>query len=358
MRSRALTLTWAGLGFFFVAAAVAVPIFLGAGNNLVIALTSFIFGIQAGQSAAVQTDYRARHAFLDKSWLLFALTLVLSISVALISTPVAIVAAATAAGALIGVRLGRVAAEVLAQSGGQRFQRFIAERSCWLLLASGISSLCVPLVGSFAFVVFAVISGLLLWQSVPSLQPDEVRPKPSLGANLTMVLGVCGSLYYRNDVNWLRSSVSANADFFLWHLSLIAYAAIQGAVGFLAVQIFFARRNHWKPKIEVYLRRHGTIALAAWIGIVVAMLWLAPQLPVLLAVALIAFVAVFVGVFSSFAHVCGVSWFAYVAGILGTSVLLLLLALSVDPRMTLASGAAVSGSIMLVALVLRSRRTP
>lgn len=355
-----LGLTFAGATFIGMSMVLVVPALLGATNGLLLFIAALIVGIQAAQSSVIQVGRNLDSAFGGKPWLLIIPALLITFLGAWIATePVVETVLATLSGALLGLLLGRSGLTILEGKGGAAFQSFQAYRTLGLLVAAGGAALVergIPGVG--ATLATTAIGALALVQPrVGRRRAGYSKPEPfTKGAGISVTLGLLASLFYRNDVNWIRTALSTSQDFVIWHYALIAYSAVQGIVGFVVVQLFFAHRQQWRTRVAGWSRWFGLVIAFVWTCVVLAAFVFVPKFPVVSAVLCCALLALGVGFVSALAHVLETNWAPYIAGVLGASALSVLLALGVDPRTVLVLENAIIGTVIFLLIVFSRRR--
>jgi len=165
-----------------------------------------------------------------------------------------------------------------------------------------------------------------------------------------MFVGLCASLFYRNDATWLRASVALSPDFNLWNVGLVFYSGLQGVTGVLVVQALFARRMSAVHLISRVTLAQRAFVFGAWIAVAGAFLLASSSLPVWAVIAIAAALSVVVGVASGLAHVSGLNWAPYVGGVLGALALVWILRAGGDPRVGLLAMNAIIGTVTLGAL--------
>lgn len=359
--ARALqAVTFAGLTFLGVYLVLFLPAFMGASNGLILYIAALTVGVQAAQSSVIQIGRQPNIAIAKNPIIMAAIAVGLSILAVVVSaSPVLDAVLATTSGSILGITLGRSGLVVLGGKGGTAYQSFQAVRSVGLVVAAVASSGTDKFVPDAAPVVATVvIAGISFFsprigrRRVGFSRPDSLTG----GAVWWVLLGLLASLFYRNDVNWVRTAVANSSDFLLWHYALIGYVAVQGVIGFLVVQLIFSRRREWATWVYIWTRRLGLQFAIMWTAAAVVVLLLAPQLPVIPSVALCAFLAAVVGILSGLAHVVELNWAPYIAGVIGVGLLAFSLVLQLDVRLALVIENVVIGSIIIIFILVFRRR--
>jgi hypothetical protein len=369
MKTKFLSLMFAGATFAFVSLALLVPALLSNSAEIAIQVAGIVVGLQAAQSTVVQIGKRLGSL---QKWLapiLISISLLISLSCAIfggIFPTWLTLASQTIAGALVGLLYGQTGLLVIHSSGGMRFQAYQAARALYLCTCSLIASwvtLVMPHFGGFLFTIFVALGTLLPrspFLSAGSLrQPSDSLEDIRIGSLLVTILGLGGSLYFRNDTNWIRDFVAGDESFKLWHVSLVAYSGIQALVGFLVIQVLFANRKLQRERFNRLTSRKrvrvGVVLI--WAIMAAGATVAAATLPILISVGVSATVAALIGLMSGIAHISTKSWLPYAAGILGATCLLICLSLGVDPRLCLAAENLTIGSLLIAGLFLARRRT-
>ncbi len=345
---------YAGGSWAILTVGLLVPVVLGASPSIVLFTSALIVGLQAAQSSVVQVAPRWASNRLS-SIVCAALAVASSATAALVSSfwlPIF----ATLAGALLGLPMGAAASDLLQVRGGLAYQRFQFARSV-LIVASVFTTSIIPTAPLFAM----SLTPLLIGGAASLVTTTSNRPSTHLSAGggthpLWVLFGLSLSLFYRNDVNWLRSSLSASPDFQLWHVSLVGYTGVQGLIGFVVVQRFFANRQQAAARSRDFARQNPLLLAGLWVGLGAIAVFAAMYALVPVVVGVAAILAVVIGVASGAAHVQGASWVPYSAGTIGTLALVALIAVEVDPSLALVIENVVVGSILLVILLLKARR--
>lgn len=353
-------LVFAALTFAGISLVLVVPAVVGASTQLVLHIAAFLVGTQAAQSSVIQVGRNLDSSILGKRWLLVACATLLTILEVVINpNPVASTIFATISGSLVGLVLGQSSLLVLTGKGGTAFQSFQALRSMGIVIAAAISGISEGLTFNYSPLVMTILVAALTYYQprVGRRRMGYAEPgRLSSGAAVSVALGLMASLYYRNDVNWVRTVVSASQDFIIWHYSLVIYGAVQGLVGFLIVQVIFADRQRWRIRIAKLVQRYMLIGLFGWLAIVSGAVTFAPLLPVIPSVLGCSILAALVGFISGFAHVLELNWAPYIAGIFGATALSLLLVVGIDPRLAMVLESSVIGSITIVLILIQRRR--
>lgn len=316
---------WILLNWVCLYGAMAAPALLGTDDRHTLVVTSFMVGVQVGQTVVVQTSspppLLGRLTTLTSS-LLASLILLVTVSVDQYTT---ILVLATLSGLMAGVPVGKIAAGLLARSRPIAYQRMLAIRSAFFLAATLMSSIAaVSIDQRFGPLLLAAIgpASILLHRGTnpPSLVTSSTR------SERRSLVGAAASLLYRNDANWVRAAVAGTGSFSVWNIGLIGYAGLQAVLGVAVVHTILAKRSIWRERVGRN-RRALTLALVS-----VTTLSAAASIAViyesdLRLVALIGAIAAVVTTFASaLAHTVGRSMRVYVFGSAGAVTLLALLA--------------------------------
>ncbi len=354
-------MTFAGVTFLGVYLVLFLPAIMGASNGLILFIAALTVGVQAAQSSVIQVGRQPNLDLAKNATFMAASAVALSVlSVVVSADPLLDAVIATISGAILGITLGRSGLIVLGGKGGTAYQYFQAVRSLGLVAAAVASVGAEKLIPEAAPVVATTAIAALSFFSprVGRRRLGYSRPEFLTGhAAWSVLLGLLASLFYRNDVNWVRTAVAGAPEFLLWHYSLIAYGAVQGAVGFLVVQLIFSRRQEWRARVLRLAAQLGIQFLFLWAALVVVAAIAAPQLHIIFSVALCALLAAIVGFMSGLAHVVELNWVPYIAGVLGASLLSLSLMLQIDARLAIVLENAVIGTIIIVFILVFRRRT-
>lgn len=349
----------AGVTFFGVYLVLFLPALLGASNGLILYIAALTVGVQAAQSSVIQVGRQPNFALARNPSLMAAAAVCLTALAALGSfDPLFDAVLATTSGAILGITLGRSGLIVLGGKGGTAYQSFQATRSIGFVVAAVASTIAEKFVPNAAPIVATIVVAALSFFSprVGRRRLGFTSPELLTGrAAWSVLLGLLASLFYRNDVNWVRTAVANAPDFLLWHYALIAYGAVQGIIGFLVVQLIFSSRQAWRTRVVRWAGQFGWQFAGLWTASVVVAVIVAPQMPIVLSVALCSVLAAVVGIMSGLAHVVELNWVPYLAGVLGVALLSLSLMLQVDTRLAIVIENAVIGSVILV-LILVLRR--
>lgn len=359
MRSRLGVILLGGATFGAMFGAGAVPIMFHTPSRFVLAVTSAIVGLQAAQSAVLQTVGRARE---DSLRLRVALGLLASIAFVVtlrVPSSLAVAALATCAGATVGYAIGRIAASTLLTAGGVEFQVLMAVRAVILLLVTTLASAIAEARLLLGVISFAIALGALcLLAPRPTRLTSGNLERGHKRAVLLFAVGLGASLYYRNDINWLRASLLGLPDFEAWHIGLLLYSGIQAVIGFGVIHVLFSSRSAWSSKVLTISTKNMLIVWLLWSAAAIVVLLSVPSGSLWLALGLCAGLAAVVGVLSGVAHTCELSWAPYVAGIAGATLVLVMLKVQVEPGQVLAAENALIGTFILIVLttnVLRKR---
>jgi hypothetical protein len=324
-------------------------------------LAALIVGVQAAQSSVIQVGRRLNSILLRTNWIIAIVAVVFTvIGQSIELAPVATAVLSTMSGSFLGLLLGQSALLVLTGKGGAAFQSFQALRSLGLVIAACLATVVDrvlpgqgPLTATLAVAALSSYQPRVGRRRVGYLEPNLLTK----GTGLAVALGLVASLFYRNDVNWVRTTVSATEDFTLWHYALVVYGAVQGVVGFLVVQIIFADRQKWRIRVIGWIERFSIIIALSWLTALGLSIPLLPGLPIVPSVLGCSLLAALVGLISGFAHILELSWAPYLAGVVGASVLSLLLVGGIDPRLAMVLESSVIGSITVFFILLFRRRT-
>ncbi|NKS29421.1 hypothetical protein GS534_01925 [Rhodococcus hoagii] len=316
---------YAALGWGSIYVAVFVPGLWEPSRILVVPVSAFIVGMQAGQTALVQVGLRLA---IKNRWLAAFLTigaacLTLVVSATLEEAGVNLVVS-TLVGAIAGCISGTVAIGHLEDDGGQAYQRFICIRSVGLATLSMVAAGLASYSPSFAITLFMMGFFALCvpsWMSVPS---HAVRA-PAVGALVVAGLGLCASLFYRNDTNWIRTALVTASDFTLWNLALIFYSGVQATVGIVVVHFFYRDRQATRELLASsrFLCGPSILAfggVAVTFGVVTSLV----QHPLVIVLSA-SVVSIFTTIASGFCHVAGCSVWVYIGGVASTGALVYLL---------------------------------
>lgn len=354
---------WAGSSWSLLSFALLLPTIFGAPSLATLFTTGFVVGIQAAQSSYIQVDPPTTETGNFRRALFYGIvTVILTACAATIPAPLAVTLVSTTGGAVLGIRFGQRATSVLRVQGGLAFQRFQATRS--LILVGGIAtssflwstnSLLASTSGAILIVALSEFAGSISAGSLKSSPNRHPRPPSDASVSarwstLWVGMGLLAALYYRNDVNWLRSSLAKSGDFETWHVALVAYSAIQGIVGFIVIQKLFSRRDFITGRVALLARRYRLMSASLWVALSLLAFAITPALPIFPAVLIAAILACFVGVLSGVVHVLRLNWAAYLAGTAGTTVLLVFIAMDVAPRETLLATNVTAGVVLSAAL--------
>ncbi len=322
-------LVLAGINLVLVVLVLAVPAMLRAAPGFTIMVSGFVTGAQAAQATQVQIDgASALRRRLVRGLLLAGAMAVAAAAVflpipAMVATGFAIVA-----GALWGLVVGEGSVSRMASSGALGYQRFILRRNLLLILATALAGWGEHYFGPGAFLF---VPGLVIAESYVDMAQKRrdlgvLGARTDGGASLWLaVAGLAGSLFYRNDVNWVRASVAGLPTFAAWHWALIGYSAVQAVVGVLVVNLVLASRARVEAVVRARLhgKRLRILISALLLGIALALLTIAARGLWLFALALV--IAIAVGTLSGVCHASGESGVPYSSGVIGTIVLVLTL---------------------------------
>lgn len=354
-------MSFAGITFLGVYLVLVLPAIMGASSGLILYLAALTVGVQAAQSSVLQVGRQPDIPLAQNPLFMSVLAVGLSALTVVVSVNHPFDAVlATISGSLLGVSLGRSGLIILSGKGGTAYQSFQALRSIGLVVAAVASALAERLSPEAAPVVATLIIAALSFLNprVGRRRIGYCRPEAlTHRAAWAVLLGLLASLFYRNDVNWVRTAVASGPDFFLWHYALIAYGALQGVVGFLVVQVIFSRRRDWNTRIRGWASDLGVQFAITWSLVVLAAFLVIPQLPVVFSVALSAVLAAIVGLMSGLAHVVELNWAPYLAGVVGAALLSASLMLELDARLAIVVENAVIGSLILVFILVFRRRS-
>jgi hypothetical protein len=322
--------TW-GLTF----AAIAIPGMSTDGGIVGVAVASHLVGVQVAQSVAVQLGGVWS---IERLSIWVWLVVLVAAGVGVATGVPALVPCATLSGVVGGLASGAFLAQLLNDGRRMQYQEFLFTRSlavCFLAAAATGAALIVisPQVAAGAYCVLAT-GILLLTQKTSALRRD---PTPTLVA----LLGFGGTLFYRNDVNYLRSQLLGEADFRAWHFALTIYVAVQALAGTLIVHVVYARRTAVRRLLTQYIAT-ATLAILGLAAVAVSLSIALVFTSTPSTAAGLASVAAFtVTGMSGLCHVLQTNWVPYIAGSLNAGILLILLASDVD--VTIAWGAQLLG---------------
>ncbi|MGO4234688.1 hypothetical protein [Pseudarthrobacter sp. YAF2] len=348
-------MTFAGMSLVLV-----IPALLGAGSELLLHVAALIVGMQAAQSSVVQVGRNLASSYLGRTWVLASTAVFFTVCELLTELGSVVDAVfATISGALLGLVMGQSSLLILTGKGGTDFQLFQALRSIGLVIAATLAALSERLFTSASPLVMTIAVTVMIYYRPRVGRRRLGYGEPGLlskGAAASIALGLVASLYYRNDVNWVRTAVSSTADFLLWHYALVIYGAVQGLVGFVLIQVVFSDRRKWRSRTHFLVERFAVLTICCWAVVVVASLVVLPALPVVPSVLGCSLLAAFVGSISGFAHVLDLSWAPYIAGVIGASALSGLLISGADPRLAMVVESTAIGSITIFLIFTQRRR--
>ncbi|QCO99608.1 hypothetical protein FCN77_20220 [Arthrobacter sp. 24S4-2] len=337
-----------------------VPALIGADTNLLLHIAALVVGVQAAQSSVIQVGRSLDSALCGRPWLLAIPAAIFGVLEMLTATdPVVDAVLSTVSGSFLGLLLGRAGLLVLGGKGGTAFQAFQAMKALGFVAAACAAALADRVLPGFGPLVATLTVGLLaiFRPRVGRRRMGYSKPEPlTRGTGLSVTMGLLASLFYRNDVNWVRTALADSDDFIVWHYGLIAYSAVQGIVGFLVVQLFFSHRQKWKIRVQGWCLRFGFRFALVWAILVAVAILLLPALPIIQSVLGSALLAGIVGILSGLSHVVEISWAPYLAGVLGAGTLSLALVLHVDARMVIVLENVVIGSIIILLILIFRRR--
>jgi hypothetical protein len=346
-----------GVGWALTTATLVLPQLLGLAPQVLTQLAAIVVGIQAAQSALVQVGSTQFVSRVPRRYLCWGAVILVVPTVVHEVPTLTDVVLPTCAGAFLGICMGESALHKLTNEGGVAYQRFQATRSAGFFVSAAVASLTAAVLHlSLAAVLFVALVGAMVeignTRSVAEHRMAVATQKGrATSAGITIVFGVLGSLYYRNDVNWLRASVQGMATFDVWHTSLVLYAAVQGAVGFVVIQVFLADRKRVRNRLAQAGAGIRAVVLLVWLAASVIIAVMADWVPIWVAVGLAALLAAIVNAISGVAHAVSRSWAPYLAGVVSTTLLLLLLHSGVDPRVVLCLQSGIIGLIILAGMV-------
>lgn len=338
--------------------ALLVPTITHATSGITLLITGLIVGIQAAQSSYVQVAPSEIRRHRQTSVVLTSIALASGCIAAVAPNPFTTTVVSTAAGALLGVPLGIGATRVLATKGGLSYQLFQTQRSALILVATIVVS-----TGSQWNAALATGCGVVLIGAggvYASCKNPPLAPRSAAGpagarashrvTHVWVLLGLCTSLFYRNDTTWVRASVASRPDFDQWHVALVAYVAVQGLVGFVVVQRIFAKREQVANRLLPVILRYRWFIAVMWAFLAGAALLLGAHGGTIASVLMAASLAVIIGFISAISHVLRVNWAPYLAGTIGTTILLICMWSNVETEMLLIIGNSVTGAVLVASL--------
>lgn len=309
------------VNFASISLTLVIPQLLGSSSVYLVALSAIVVGMQAAQSTVVQSNISRLPLGENYRW---SALLVIVAAVLITFFPHALeliwwTITLTVGGAILGLGIGRDALEVLTHKGGREYQRVLAIRSLVLL----VGAVAGAIVGSWEVLIFALIFSSYVMFSTSKI--GEISGSAlSIGVYGTVLLGLAGSLFYRNDVTWVRTAVAGSDKFEYWNIYLVVYAGAQAFIGLGVVHFVLSNRNKWRLVLK---QRKRLISRISYLGLVVAFglgcaaLYIS-EVPLIVSMAISLVIVSLVGVVSGFSHAWSRSWAPYLAGILGTTVLI------------------------------------
>lgn len=303
--------------------AIAIPAASVNGGIVGIAVASHLVGVQVAQSVAVQLGGVGGIGWIPL-WMWLVVLVMCGVGVTT-GVPM-LVPCATVAGVVGGLASGKHLVHLLNDGLRIQYQSFLFARSlaiCLLAVAATVS-LVVASPRVAAGVYCAVTSSLLLRRRRGSVVRGD--PTPTAVA----LLGFGATLFYRNDVNYLRSQLLGDSEFQAWHLGLTIFAAVQAVAGTLMVHAVYAQRSAVRGLLARHPLRVSVVILglaaAGACGSIALAFASAPRTAVGFACVSAAIVTVLSGV----CHVLQTNWVPYIAGVLTAGLLVLMLSLGVD----------------------------
>jgi hypothetical protein len=346
---------WSGFNSFGMGLALAILPFVRATPEDVVAASWTVVSIQAAQSAVVQAAGWNRQARRAARWAPLALV-VLAVVAACVTGPYRLVAASLA-GAVFGLAATIRTGHHLADGQARRYQLAMARRTAVTCVGVAVG-LGVARVTGVALAVGLIVTLAVGSVGEPPVRERDGAPDVDVRANALWlaVFGTTASLYYRNDVNWLRSSVAGAGDFTQWHLSLLAYGGLQAVVGIALINHVFARRAEFADLARRLMRGRQVPAVSAVVvgGCLGLLVWTAQGPWVVLPVAGMA--AVFVTAVSAVAHTNGWSLLPYLAGCAGVTALLVALHEGAGVSRAFGVEIGIIFGVLLCGVLLLSRR--
>ena len=316
-------------------------------------IASLVVGLQTGQSAVVQVGSALlRGLWTQLATIASACALVIGVAFFDIST-FSVPVVTTIAGCGLGVVIGSKAQAVLSSQGSVAYQYFQLRRALWLLSVVSVATVTHRITGSdlpsYAFLGLGCASIALSTISLSSQRRD--------GHIGVILFGLGASLFYRNDVNWLRASVSGSPDFSKWHVLLAMFVGVQGIVGFAVVHLVLSQRARAVAWVAMLTSSRIWKAIAIWIALSLAALWATDHFASpFVAVTCATLLTIIVGLASGVCHGAGINSAPYIAGILGTSVQLGLLKGGVYPGFALVLQVVIIGLVLVaVGWAMRGR---
>jgi hypothetical protein len=308
LRSPAL----AGVNLLLSAALLALPALLGARHESILALSIYLVSVQAGQGSSVQTNlHRGASGSLMApiAVLLTALAVPVQLAFGYATITLTVLAVAgLSAGLVTGARANAL---LRGSSGVLGYQLFLTTRStAWLTVTCGLTLWTAdgPLWGTVAVWIPLLVT---IWLS----SGRSMRLRLPLGP--VTVVGALAALAYRNDVNIVRAAANSLDQFERWHYTLVGYSLVQAVVGFLTLQLIYARAPHVLGALNA-AKRSTKLLPAAMAGCAAAAAILVHAHVSLVVVAgLLMAAATGVSLQSAWVHISGRSVHVYIGGGIG-----------------------------------------
>ena len=313
------------------------------GSQTVLVVLSHIVGMQASQQVLLQTNFAPSPAAYKRARM--AVVVGCLGLVASVSEPYWSILLATGSGAVVGLSTGSRGVRLLRESR-LKFQRYQALRSMMFTLAT-VCGLLMEREG----ITSGMAMALALWGLGVVARESSIGSSAVAGGGqpsaMLVLGGILSSLVYRNDVNWVRSSMADLPSFESVHVALVVMSASQAVAGMAVTHFVLAKRHFWSSYVsresrKVVVALLGSSGFALGLGSLAAYALDSVVGQVFVAMP----VAVIVGVTSGFVHVIGLSWVPYVGGTLAAAGLLLALRAGLDP------GSALLGYLSLLQVLL------